>query len=145
MTDFNADDILNSQTSGQMDTKYTPVPEGEWPANIEKVDARAVGVAKDKIVLDVTWRVDSPEVAAATGVDNPTVRQSIFLDMASSGGLDLSKGKNVQLGRLREAVGQNGPTPWAPGMLVGSRAIVKVSHRLHEGNTYAEVKTVAAA
>lgn len=143
MTDFQVDDILNSTTEGAMETSFTPVPEGEWRGSCSKVEARAVGEQKDKIVMDVHWTINDPQVLEATGMEAPSVRQSIFLDRNLAGGLDLGKGKNVALGKLREAVDQNGPTPWSPGMLVGSVAVVRVAHRQHEGNTYADVKAVA--
>lgn len=145
MSQFDAAALLNTQVSGEMATEFEPVPEGEWPAVISKVDGRLVGKDSDRPVLDVTWKVQSPEVAAQLGIEEPQVRQTIFLDISPSGGLDLGKGKNVQLGRLRAAVGQNGPGAWAPGLLVGSVATIRVSHREYEGRIYAEVKGVAAS
>lgn len=146
MSQFGADDILNGQTEGPMETDYVPVPEGEFRAVIDKVDVRLVGEGKDKPVLDVMWKIDDPAVAAQMGIENPTVRQTIFLDIADGGrGLALGKGKNVQLGRLREAVGQNGPSPWAPGQLVGCVATVRTAQREYEGRTFTDVKAVAAA
>lgn len=76
----------------------------------------------------------------------PSVRQTLWLDTTESGGLDFGKGKNVGLGRLREALGQNAPgKPWAPGMLVGGVAKVKVSHSIDKRDNVtinADVKAV---
>jgi hypothetical protein len=59
----------------------------------------------------------------------------------------MSKGKNVSLGKLREAVGQNKPgKPWSPAHLNGAQLDVLVTHRADKdtGDIYAEVKRVAA-
>ncbi|MGH2638967.1 MAG: hypothetical protein ACRDF4_06765, partial [Rhabdochlamydiaceae bacterium] len=46
-----------------------------------------------------------------------------FLELTSSGAIDFGKGKNVGLGRLREALGQNKiGKPWSFNMIRGSLA-----------------------
>lgn len=78
----------------------------------------------------------------------PTVYQTIWLDISGSGGLDTSKGKNVGLGKLRDALGQNREgQPWSPGMLVGQVALIRVGHSIDKRDNVtvqAEVKAVAA-
>lgn len=140
---FNPDTFLNTTTTDANETTYTPVPEGEWTAVIKEIKPRA---AKESAILDVVWGVDDQAVIDATGMKNPIVRQTVFLDLTEQGGLDKGKGKNVQLGKLREAVGQNqNGKPWQPGMLIGQVAKIKVGHRMYEGEPQAEVKGVAAA
>lgn len=143
---FNEDDFMNNTTEGEMSTEFTPIPEGEFQAFIKGVKVRS-GVSEktgsEWAVLDVTWSIDDAGVAEETGLDNPTCRQSVFLDLTPEGGLDYGKGKNIQLGRLREAVGQNSGA-WSPSMLEGSAAIVKVEHRIYEGKTFADVKGASA-
>lgn len=138
---FNPDEFLSGTVAGEMSTEFTPIPEGEYNAVIDKVEARST--RNGGAILDVTWIIDDQAVREATGLENPKCRQSVFLDITASGGIDVSKGKNIGLGRLREAVGQNGPQAWAPGQLVGNVARVKVEHRLYEGNTFADVKRVS--
>jgi hypothetical protein len=145
---------MNQQTSGAMDTQYIPVPAGDYSALIDDVKPRK---AKDSTILDISWLVGADQVVASgpdegktvqqvTGLPKNTVRQSIFLDLTAEGFLDVSKGKNVQLGALREALGQNDPQrPWGPGMLKGQMATVAVSHRMAEdgsGKIYTDVKNV---
>lgn len=144
MSMFSADDIMDMEVAGEMSTEYTPVPEGEYAAAITSVKVRMVGEEKDKPVLDIVWGIDDERVRQELGIEKPSCRQSIFLDLNESGRLDLSKGKNVQLGKLREAVGQNGAGPWAIPHLDGAAAIVKISHREYNGSIYADVKGVAA-
>jgi len=78
----------------------------------------------------------------------PKVRQSLMLDVRADGALEFGKGKNVGLGRVREALGQNSTgRPWSFPMLGGQLAKVKVKHRLDTatGRTYVEVTDVAKA
>lgn len=138
---FDTESFLSTTVEGEMSTEFVPVPEGEYTAIIKDVKARQ---AKSSHIMDVVWEIDDPEVREVTGMENPTVRQSIFLDMTESGSLDLGKGKNIALGRLREALGQNGPGAWAPSMLLGQAAKVRVEHRIYEGKTFADVKAVAS-
>lgn len=138
---FNPDTFLNTSISEDFATAHIPVPEGEYIAVIKEIKPRP---AKDKAVLDVVWGIDDPEVAEVTGFENPQVRQSIFLDLDEMGGLALGKGKNIHLGRLREALGQNQKgKPWQPGDLIGNVAKVTISHRTYEGAIQADVKAVA--
>ena len=125
-------------------TTYTPVPEGEFTASIKTIKPRVL--TDGRAVLDVSWIVDDEQARTETGMAEPSVRQTLWLDVTESGGLDFGKGKNVGLGRLREAVGQNAAgKPWAPGMLVGQVAKVKVAHSIdkRDGVTIqADVKAV---
>lgn len=144
MSTFDPDLFMNSETTDANDTSFVPVPEGEFTAAIESVEPRKAG---DKPVLEVKWAIDDQGVRDATGMQKPTVRQTIWLDVTEAGGLDGGKGKNIGLGKLREAVGQNKPGQrWAPGMLVGQVARVVVKHRSGKepGEVFADVKGVAA-
>lgn len=144
MSTFNPDVFLNTEVDSANATTYTPVPEGEPVGAIKSVKPRVL--TDGRAVFDVTWVVDDDAAREVTGMAEPTVRQTIWLDITDAGGLDFGKGKNVGLGRLREAVGQNKPgKPWAPGMLVGQVAKLKVVHSIdrRDGVTInAEVKAV---
>lgn len=140
--------FLNTETKGSFDTKIVPVPEGEYEGVVEKLDVRSgtSEAGNDWTALDVTWDIQDPSVAKATGRDKNTVRQSLFLDMTDNGSLDSATGKNVGLGRLREAVGQNDKSKsWSPRMLEGKRARVLVSHRVYNDEVFADVKRVSAS
>lgn len=142
---FDPDLFMNQQTTEASSTQYVPIPVGEYMAVIKEVKA---GTAGDKPVLNVTWKIDDQGVRDETGLEEPSVRQTLWLDLTPGGGLDSGKGKNVGLGKLREALGQNTPgQPWSPGMLVGQVAMVQVGHRSGKepGEVYADVKAVAAA
>lgn len=141
---FDPDLFMNTTTTDANDTTFVPVPAGVYPASIDSVTPRTAG---DKPVLEVKWIIDSNEAREATGMEKPSVRQTIWLDVTAQGGLDMGKGKNVGLGKLREALGQNKPgQAWAPGMLVGQVAQVQVGHRSGKepGEVFADVKQVTA-
>lgn len=144
MSAFNPDTFLNTEATEANATAYTPVPEGEFNASIKTIKPRVL--TDGRAVLDISWVVDDEQARTETGMAEPSVRQTIWLDTTESGGLDFGKGKNVGLGRLRDAVGQNqAGKPWAPGMLVGQVAKVKVSHSIdkRDGVTIqADVKAV---
>jgi len=144
---FDADSFLQSSTTEANDTKIIPCPPGEFAAIIDKITPKQVqfnGGTETRIVLDVQWLIEDAGAKAATGRDVVTVKQAIFLDTTPTGGLDMSQGKNVALGRLREAVGKNTPgEPFSFAMLPGLMAKVSVSHRPDKNDpsiSYAEVK-----
>lgn len=143
---FDPDMFMNSQTTDANDTTLVPVPVGDYPASVKEVVA---GTAGDKPVLNVTWTINDQAARDATGMENPTVRQTIWLDIdEATGGLQTTRGKNVGLGKLRAALNQNQPgQPWAPGMLKGQAAIVKVTHRADKDDAsiqYAQIAAVTA-
>lgn len=131
-------------------TESIPVPEGEYLAVVTEVKARTwqskTDAEKSGIALDITWEIDDANVKEVVGRDKVTVKQGIMLDLNEAGGLDVGKGRNVNLGRLREAVGLNVPgQPFSFTMLNGRVGKVQISHRVHEGQIFADVKGVAAA
>ena len=143
MSTFNPDQFLNTETNDATSTAYTPIPENEYTACVKEIKPRSTN--SGKAILDVVWSIDDADgsIEAATGMKQATVRQSIFLDITESGGLDTGKGKNVQLGKVREALGQNtAGKVWRPGDLIGGVAKVQVKHRMDGDATYVDVKAV---
>lgn len=138
--DFDPSVFEQQQFTEQNDTKYVAIPEGEYPAMIKSKKFRS---EKGYTILDIVWAIDDAGVKEVTGMKEPTVRQSIFLDVTSAGGLDFGKGKNVKLGRLREATGLNTPgQPFSFNMLEGRPARVSLKHRIDGEDTYSDVKEV---
>ena len=147
---FSPEQFLDMQVTESNDTKAIPVPVGEYTAVAEEVKCRQWQSKKDPslsgLTLDIKWSIDDAAVKELLGRDKVTVNQGIMLDLTDAGGLDMGKGRNIGLGRLREALGQNAPgKPWAPGMLVGGVAKVKVSHSIDKRDNVtinADVKAV---
>ena len=144
---FDAQSFLDAAITSSNDTKITPVPVGEYMGIIDKVAPRQ-WTSKDGsqtgVALDVIWLVEDAGVRQLLNRDTVTVKQGIMLDLTPQGGLDLGSGKNVGLGRLREAVGKNeNGIPFSFNQLPGLSAKISVSHRVAGEDTFAEVKAVA--
>jgi hypothetical protein len=129
---FDTNAFLNQTNEGGFETKYVKVEQGEYPAVIKKVDYRTLP-KKDKPeenshILDVTYFIDDARQKELTGMDEPTARQSIFLDVTADGKLDRSKNRNVNLGRLLEALGLNDRPNWSFNDFPGRPVMVKIIH-----------------
>lgn len=145
MSVFDPDEFLQATIEGSNSTSRPPIPEHEAMGVIEKISIRT---PNQSTILDVFWGVDSDEARNATGLDSPSVRQSIFLDIDGNGHLDMSEGMNVQLGRLRKAVGQNAEGPWSFNNLVGATARIAITQRPDQNDPqtiYNDVKSVTKA
>lgn len=141
---FDPTAFMNAQHVGANDTQYKPCPTGEFPAVIDKVEPREWRSSKDPsksgVALDVLWSIDSDPIRTELARDKVIVKQGIMLDLTPAGGLDTGTGKNINLGRLREALGLNDPSqPFSFGMLVGKVAKVKVEHEIYNNAPMAKV------
>lgn len=144
---FDPNQFLDMPMTEANDTVALPVPEGEFVACVESVNIRPWAKKDDPsqggLALDLIWAVDDQGVKETLGRDKVTVKQGIMLDLTPTGSMDMSKGKNISLGRLRDAVGLNEPgQAFSFSMLTGRVAKVKVSHRINGEQIYAEVKAV---
>ena len=105
---FDPNAFLDMQLTDANDTKSIPVPVGEFVAVAEKVECRAwqgkADPSKSGLTLDITWNIDDASVKEALGREKVTVRQGIMLDITDAGGLDMGKGRNIGLGKLREGL-----------------------------------------
>ena len=136
---FNPEQFIGTSTDSVGSTQYFPSPIGDWPGQVVRVDCRRITSKQEKTLgqeytlLEITWELISDEVREATDLEHPSARQSIFLDLTPSGGLDFGRNKNVPLSRLREAVSQNkSGRPWSPSHLVGQTALVHVEHDVNK-------------
>lgn len=148
---FSPEQFLDMQVNESNDTKIIPVPVGEYLAVVKEVKVRPwqskADPSKAGIALDLQWTIDDHGVKQTLGRDEVNVKQGVMLDLTEGGGgLDMGKGKNIGLGRLREACGLNTPgQPFSVTMLTGRMARIKVEHRVDGENLYAEVKQVTRA
>lgn len=127
---FDPKTLLDATVTEATSTERIPVPAGEHLSVIEEVNVRSGNKdGKDWAFLDVTYNIDSPEVKEKLGRAKVTLTQGIGLDFTPQGGLDFSKGRNVNLGRLREAVGLNVTgQPFSFRLLAGRPIKILVSH-----------------
>jgi hypothetical protein len=148
---FDPNTFLEMTTTDANSTVAVPVPVGEYLAVIEKIEARPWQSKKDPskagMALDITWNIDDANVKALLDREKVTVKQGLMLDVTDAGGLDMGKGKNIGLGKLREALDMNQPgQPFGFKMMEGRMARIAVSHRSDDNDSsriYAEVKAVA--
>jgi hypothetical protein len=145
---FNPEQFLDQQIVESNSTQSVPVPVGEFLSVASEVKSRQ-WTAKDDpsktgIALDIIWNIDDASVKELLGREKVTVKQGIMLDINEAGQLDMGKGRNVGLGRLREALGLNVPgQPFSFNMIPGRVAKISISHRIDGENIYAEVKAIA--
>ena len=149
---FDPNIFLEQSFSEANSTKNEPCPAGEFLAVIKKFDLRQWtskdDATKSGLALDIIWTVEDESVRQALGRTEVTVKQGIMLDLTEAGGLDMSKGKNTNLGRLREAVGLNvAGQPFSFNLLTGQMAKISVKHRPADNgeDVYADVKAVLKA
>lgn len=144
--------FLNTQQTGALETEYPVVPEGEYLARVGTTDKalelrsfpiqNGERAGQTAYQLSITYELDDADLQKEFGYA-PKVRGSIWLDFADeeSGVLKMGKGANVQLGRLRQALGQNDEAePWSPPMMMGQPLYVTVKHREYDGRIFADVK-----
>lgn len=153
---FNPELFLQTTISEANSTELILIPEGDYLAVSEPITVesfRSFDIKRGERAgqkgrsLDIKWNIndDSGQLKEYLG-RAPSARQGIMLDTRPDGTLEMGKGKNVGLGRVREAVGQNANgQPWSFSMLGGVMAKIKVKHRVDGSKTYAEVVDVAKA
>lgn len=134
------------------DTMVVPCPAGDWQAQIVELKPKTGTISKGERAgetwagVDVVWEIGDDRVTSITGRKPTKVRQNVFLDLNASGSIDFSRGKNISLGRLREACDLNRPgQPFNFSQLIGKLAVVEVSHRVDASDAsklYDEVKSV---
>lgn len=155
---FDPESFLNTSVDAPVgDTVIAQCPEGEFTAMIDDFDANAFrsfegkegtqNAGKSYTVFQPVFVIQDAAVQAELGREKVVVpHKGIFLDFDSSGGLDFSKGKNIDLNRLRDAVGQNVAGSWSFSNLKGAGPVmVKVQHvpdSKNPENKYAKVTKV---
>lgn len=154
MSTFDPNSFLNAQLTDANSTTFVPCPPGEYHAvTVEEPKFREnqgkADPSKSYLSMDILWEISDPAVVEVTSRNPTRVRQSILIDRNDTGNLDMGKGKNIALGRLREAVGLNEPgKPFSFRQLAGQTAKVTVINRPDPSDpdkVYDEVKAVARA
>jgi hypothetical protein len=147
MGTFDPQQFLDQQFTEANSTQYIPIPEKDYTLLSTDVKARP-WTSKDQtmsgIALDITYEVDDPELKELLGRDKVTVRQGVMLDLNPGGGISTEKGRNVQLGRVREAMGLNVPgQPFNFRMMVGQVVQGHIKPRVEGDQIYNDVTAVA--
>lgn len=150
MPDFDMNSFMTAAYTEANSTEMVPIDEGEYRAISGELEWSEVTSSKDPSKkwpkLRVPWTIESPEQSAKTGRAAIRINQDILLDRTPEGMLDMGEGKNIALGRLRNALGLNQKgVPFRFDQIPGRQALVKVKHRSYEGRIFEEIKDVAKA
>lgn len=146
MSMFDPNVFLNTEYNQTTSTRIKPLPAKEVVGYIKQLIPK--NPKPEMYVLDIIWTVDDEECREVTGMPEPTVRQGIFLEMIEGSNppvMDFSEGKNVKLGRIREAIGQNVGDPWIPQLMIGGAARILITQRPDDNDPdtiYNDVKSV---
>lgn len=147
--DFNPQAFLDATFNDANSTEIINLDEGEYQAQsgeIEITTWQSRDGSKSGLKLLVPWEIMDEGAKAKTKRNKIVVRQDVMLDITENGTLDMSEGKNTNLGRLRDATGLNQKgAPFNMRMLSGRMAKVKVGLREYEGRRFEEVRGVAKA
>lgn len=145
MSAFDADSFLSQEIDTNFETEYTPIPEGEFPAQVDEVKVRSFThkeTGEERPILNLRWLITDSDVAADTGINEPRVYQTVFLDY-ENGVLLSGTNKNIMLGKLKDLAGN--PANFTLQDLNGVSGIVKVKQRMmDDGRVSSEVKGVVA-
>lgn len=134
MSIFSPDLLLDSTIETAGSTKRELCPPGVYLAMIGEPKAAAWTSRKDPsnsgFKFDIPFEIMmTDELKKLTGRDKMTLTHGIMLELTEAGTIDMGKGKNVALNRLREAVGQNADgQKWNARMLQGKMVTITVKH-----------------
>ena len=143
-TTFDPDAFMQQQVGDAMSTAVRLIPEKEYQAMVgdftkdafEQIDftykkGKRAGQEGSMTKFACPFILQDELVKADLGRDELIAYCEFLLDVdPNTGGLDWGQDKNVQLGRLREAVNQNNKGEvWSPAMLRGAGPLmVAVKH-----------------
>lgn len=139
MSTFDPEALLEQETTEALESEFTPIPEDVYQGMIIDNQGKRnqeFGIKEVRIksgpregevayVLEAPIQLDAPGNELAHG---RIVKYSAFLDLdENTGALETGTNKNVRLGALREAVGQNkAGQSWKFRDLVGQLLMVKI-------------------
>jgi hypothetical protein len=149
---FDVETFMNSVSiDSPLSTATIAVDEGDYKATIDHTELVKPSIMPSGQLgspqFVIFWEILDEALKLKLERDKVIVRQTIWLDVSPDGSFDTSRGKNVGLGRLREALGVNNQPGNPFKGLDGRMALVKVKQRSDPDNPeqkYAEVRKVAA-
>lgn len=124
MSAFNPQEFLNTETEAQFETRYRPIPEGEYMAQVDSLNAKRLDTGE--IILDVLYELlDCDKMKDDLGIHGKALsKQALWLDY-ENGILAEGANKNIKLGRLRAALGQDKKgKAWSFNHLIGAGPIM---------------------
>lgn len=152
--------FMNSSVADSMSTERPLPPDGQYLFVIDSDPSAAeeykkihlvsgsstnpdTGVSRPWVRINIPVKiVDRVDEAIDPKFQGNFSRLSFWLDLTDDGQLATGEGENVNLGRLRAAVGQNvAGQPWSPNMLSGQMFVAQLRTEVaKDGNKYSNVK-----
>ena len=139
---FDADSFLQQTVDEPFTTEFVMVPPGEYLAAIDDFDRDALqqvdfeykkgpkaGQPGTMTKLTIPFIINDDKVKQELERDKVVVSKQVILDLDDNGQLASGKNKNIELGRLRDALGQNDDDTWSIAKLRGAGPLmVRVTH-----------------
>jgi hypothetical protein len=136
---FDPDAFLQQAVDGPLDTEYKLVPVGEYKAMIDDFTSEAIevidftrqdGTPGSMTKFNCPFVLDAPQVALDLNRQRVVVPKQMILDLDDAGKIATGPNRNIELGRVRKAVGQETTQGWGLPMLRNAGpCMVKVEHR----------------
>lgn len=130
MSPFDASSFLNQTVDAPMSTSIPACPEGEYKMMISadsditswfgEAKWNKNGIDHTEATCTIPVEILDDALRQKLGREKVTSRIKMFLDLKPDNSLDTSEGKNVRLGALRAALGQNDSPGWTFARLSGA-------------------------
>jgi hypothetical protein len=133
---FDTTALLDTSYTGDLNRSLVPIPEGEMYARIKEGSVkvrRFTSKAGNLVTMaDMVFAIEDQSVKDATQLPEPAIPASIFLDTEPGSNRLLTKednpNANIQLGRLKHAVGIKEGKTWSLRSFEGLACYIKVEH-----------------
>lgn len=139
---FDPDTFMTQTVDQPLATEFTLIPINEYMASIDDFDRDAfetidfeykrgklAGTPGKMFKFNLPFIINDDKVRTELGRDKVVIVKQIILDLDDNGQLAFGTNRNVELGRIRDAVGQNGNGPWSINQLRGAGPVmIKVGH-----------------
>lgn len=151
--------FMDATVDSPLATQYQQVPEGDYTAMIDSFDDSSLetidftykkgpraGEPGKMYKLNLPIVLQDAKLSAEMGRDRVTVRAQIVLDFDDDGRLSTKPDRNVLLGQIKAAVGQNAAGIPIRNLAGAGPLIVHVRHRTNEKDRerpYVEVSRAA--
>lgn len=141
--DFDPDTFMQQTVDAPMETEFRLCPAGEFSAMIGDFTSEAfevidfeykkgtrAGQPGSMTKFNLPFIINDDKAKQELNRDQVVVTKQMILDVDPiTKQLDFGVNKNIELGRVRDAVGQNNPGPWSVSQLRGAGPLmVKVEH-----------------
>jgi hypothetical protein len=140
---FDPETFMNQTLDAPLEIERTLIPEGEYRMSVDDFTSDAFetyeftykrgprsGSEGSMTTFNCPIVVDDDKLKAELQTEKPMVFYRCTLDFNDDGSLATGPNKNIDLGKLRHAVGQNQQGNWSINMLRGAGPFMgKVQHR----------------